>query len=79
MEQKKIDTNKHIFVPKHVKLKEEEKLEFLKANNLSKTQLPKISKKDPAIQEMSPEKGDIIKIIRKSPTTGEATFYRIVV
>ena len=42
-------------------------------------ELPKISKKDPAIKELNVKVRDVIKIIRKSPTAGEAVFYRGVV
>ncbi|HLC62946.1 MAG TPA: DNA-directed RNA polymerase subunit H [Candidatus Nanoarchaeia archaeon] len=79
MEEKKIDITKHIFVPKHYKLSDEEKNEFLESNNVSKAQLPKIDKEDPAIKHLDVKKGDVIKITRKSPTTGESLFYRIVV
>ncbi|HLC57254.1 MAG TPA: DNA-directed RNA polymerase subunit H [Candidatus Nanoarchaeia archaeon] len=79
MDEKKIDLTKHIFVPKHLKLTEEEKKEFLEAYNLNKSQVPRIQKEDPAIQHLEPKKGDAIKITRKSPTIGESTFYRVVI
>jgi len=34
---------------------------------------------DPAILELNTEKGDIIEIIRDSPTIGKSFFYRVVV
>ena len=74
-----LNITKHVFVPKHSKLPEEEAKAFLESQNLSKTQIPKITKEDPALQGVEVKKGDIIKIIRVSPTTGESTFYRIVV
>ena len=79
MDEKKIDLTKHIFVPKHIKLSEEEKKEFLEANNLNKSQLPYIEKEDPAIKSMEPKKWDLIKIIRNSQPIGEVTVYRIVI
>jgi len=78
MEEKKFNPEKHVFVPRHIKLTEDEKKEFLEANNLSKSQIPKITKEDAAIKALEPKKGDLIKIMRNSPTTGQATFYRIV-
>lgn len=75
----KIDITKHEFVPQHIRLKEEEAEEILKKFNISKKQLPRILKEDPAIEKLDPKKGDIIKIIRKSPTTGESEFYRVVI
>lgn len=74
-----IDITKHEFVPQQTKLKEEETEEVLKKFNISKKQLPRILKEDPSIEKLDVKKGDVIKIIRKSPTTGEAEFYRIVI
>jgi len=78
MEQEIIDITKHEFVPKHLKLTEEQSEEVLKKFNISKKQLPKILKEDSAVSKLDCKKGDIIKIIRKSPTTGESEFYRII-
>ena len=75
----KFDVRTHILVPKHVKMTPEEVQELMKQYNIDKKQLPKIKKSDPAITNLDVEKGDIIKIIRKSPTIGESYFYRIVV
>ena len=78
MEQE-LKIEKHEFVPEHIKLTEEESEELLKKLNLSRKQLPKIMKEDPAVEKLDVKKGDIIKIIRKSPTIGEAEFYRAVI
>jgi len=75
----KFDVKTHVLVPKHIKLKKEEISEILQHYNIKKSQLPKIKKTDPAIEELEVEKGDVIKIIRKSPTVGETFFYRVVV
>ncbi len=72
------DITKHTFVPKHIKLTEEEVNEILKKYNVSLKQLPRISGKDPAIKEMELKKGDVIKIIRNSKTNKESLFYRVV-
>jgi len=69
---------KHILVPEHKKLSDEETEKLLKKYNLSRKQLPRIKLDDPAIIELNPERGDIIKIIRDSPTTGKSFFYRVV-
>lgn len=76
---KEVDINKHSFVPKHVKLEEKEKEELLKKYNVSAKQLPRISKKDAAIKDLQLKAGDVIKIMRKSPTAGETVFYRVVI
>ncbi|MDP2908901.1 MAG: DNA-directed RNA polymerase subunit H [Nanoarchaeota archaeon] len=75
----KFDVSKHEFVPKHMKLSAAEIDKLLASYNISKKQLPKILKKDPAIREMENlEPGDVIKIVRKSATCGESVYYRVV-
>jgi DNA-directed RNA polymerase subunit H len=71
--------DEHCLVPKHIKLEKEEAGEVLKKYNISKIQLPKISKKDPAIKEMGLEIGNIVKIMRSSETAGQIVYYRVVV
>jgi DNA-directed RNA polymerase subunit H (RpoH/RPB5) len=66
-------------VPSHIKLSDEEAELVLKKFNIAKKQLPRILKEDIAIKNLDVKKGDIIKINRKSPTTGEAEFYRVVI
>lgn len=76
--EKEIDITKHSFVPKHVKLDDNEKEEMLKKFNVSLKQLPRISRKDPAIKHLQLKSGDVLKITRKSPTAGEAVYYRVI-
>ena len=73
------DIVKHSLVPKHVKLNDEKKQELLKKHGLNLNQLPMILLSDSAIQNLKPEVGDIIKIVRDSPTNVESIFYRVVV
>lgn len=68
----------HVLVPKHEMASEKEKTELLEKYNISLKQLPRISKKDPAISHLEAGSGDLIKITRKSPTSGISTFYRVV-
>lgn len=77
--QTKIDISKHSFVPRHIKLTEEEAEQVLKHYNISIKQLPSIRKSDPALREMNVKIGDVIKIMRNSQTAGEYRFYRAVV
>lgn len=79
VETKNVDYSKHVFVPKHIKLTEKEVEELLLRFNVSRKQLPKISREDPVISEMDLKRGDIIKIVRKSDTMKEAFYYRVVV
>jgi DNA-directed RNA polymerase subunit H len=76
---KSFDVTKHALVPKHAKLSEKEKKELLEKYVADLRDLPRVFKDDPAIQHLDVKEGEIIKIIRKSPTAGEAVFYRRVV
>ncbi len=76
---KKVKIDKHILVPKHVKLSEKDKKSVLKQYNITEAELPKIPQDDSAIVSLGAKPGDIIKIIRQSPTAGESVFYRVVV
>lgn len=76
---KDFDVSKHMLVPKHAKLNEKEKKDLFEKYVADLRDLPRIYKDDPAIQEIDVKEGDIIKITRKSQTSGEALFYRRVV
>jgi DNA-directed RNA polymerase subunit H len=69
----------HILVPEHRVLGEEEKREILKKYDIKLHQFPKIFKNDSAIREMNPKVGDLVEIVRDSPTAGKAIYYRVVV
>ena len=78
MKKQKFKVDKHILTPKHIKLGEREKAQLLEKYHVTSKELPKILKTDSAIKELDAKLGDIIKIIRKSQTAGESTFYRVV-
>jgi len=66
----------HILQPKHSKLREEESKLLLKKLNLTKSQLPRINKSDPALFSIKEIKsGDLIKIERKD---SKLPYYRVV-
>jgi len=75
----KISLQSHILVPVHEILKKEEAERILKTLNIEKEQLPKIKVDDPVAVEIGAKVGDIIKIIRESPTAGKSVAYRLVV
>ena len=75
----KFDIKKHGLVPKHAKASEKEKKEVLEKYNISIYDLPLIKKNDPALKDLEVKSGDMVKVIRKSPTAGETIFYRCVV
>jgi DNA-directed RNA polymerase subunit H len=69
----------HKFVPQHSKLSEDERTKLLEALNTTAIKLPNILLTDSAIKTLEPHVGDIIKIERVSPTTGNTIFYRRVI
>ena len=78
MKKQKFKVDKHILTPKHLKLGEREKAQLLEKYHITSKELPKIQKTDSAIKELDAKPGEVIKIIRKSPTAGESVFYRVV-
>ena len=78
MKKQKFKVDKHILTPKHSKLGEREKAQLLEKYHITSKELPKILKTDSAIKELDAKPGDVIKIIRKSQTAGDAVFYRAV-
>ncbi len=63
----------HALQPKHEKLGEKEVKELLERLNIALVQLPKISKKDPALPEGC-ETGDAVKISRD-----DEEYFRVVI
>ncbi len=76
---KNINVKKHMLVPEHSKLTKKEIQELLEEYNLSLNELPKIVSTDPAIERFNVKLGDVIKIIRDSPTAGKSIYYRVVI
>lgn len=70
---------KHTLVPKHEILTSEEKEELLTKFGIQPYQLPRIRASDPGAIAIGAGPGDIVRIIRESPTAGEYTGYRYVV
>jgi DNA-directed RNA polymerase subunit H len=69
----------HESVPEHVLLAPEESEEVLRRFCIEAPQLPKIHVNDPAAKEIGADVGDIIKVVRKSPTAKQSIFYRLVI
>ena len=78
-EKKKFDIFGHDLVPLHVLLSQEEVKTVLEKYRIKPHQLPFIKASDPAAKTIKAQPGDIIKIIRKSRTAGEAIAYRYVI
>ena len=69
----------HVYVPKHEIITKKEAEEVLQKFNCNATELPLIFVDDPAILGLGVKPGDMIKITRKSGTSGESLYYRYVV
>jgi len=74
-----IDIFQSSLVPKHEILDEDEKNKLMEKYGVTIKQLPKIKLSDPAVKSIGAKKGDIIKIRRKSPTSNDYLYYRIVI
>jgi DNA-directed RNA polymerase subunit H len=75
----KFTVKDHDMVPEHVLLTPEESAAVLAEFGIEAPQLPKIHVTDPAAKEIEAKVGDIIKIMRKSPTAKQSIFYRLVI
>lgn len=60
-------------------LNEKEKDGLLNRYKITLRQLPRILDTDPQIKLLNGKPGDVVKIIRKSPTAGETVYYRVVI
>jgi len=69
----------HNYVPKHRKMNKEE-IEVLKKKfGIKKWQFPKILDRDPISMLLGAKPGDVLEIVRKSPTAGTSNYYRFVI
>jgi DNA-directed RNA polymerase I, II, and III subunit RPABC1 len=70
---------KHILVPKHIKMTEDEVKELMEKHYIvSKSVFPVMNRDDPIAKYLNLSSGDVCKIIRKSQTSGEYISYRVV-
>jgi DNA-directed RNA polymerase subunit H len=74
-----INILEHELVPRHEVVPPQEALELLRKLGIEPWQLPWMSADDPVVKAIGAKPGDIIRIIRKSPTAGEFIAYRYVV
>lgn len=74
-----IDITEHELVPQHELLTVDEKASILREFGIKETQLPKMTVVDPISRYYGLEKGDVMKIIRPSETSGRYDSYRIVI
>lgn len=69
---------KHVLVPKHTVVKDEKEVEdiLVRYSLKSKFQLPIILRADPMARYLNLKNGDIVKITRVSPSSGDYVVYR---
>jgi DNA-directed RNA polymerase subunit H len=73
-----VDVSEHTLVPEHTVMDEEDLEGVLAEYDIKRTDLPKITRSDPALPEDA-EIGDVVRIVRDSRTTDQAIVYRLVV
>lgn len=79
VEKQQLEILRHKLVPSHIIISEDEKKELFEKLKITPDQLPKILNTDPTVVSIGAKPGQIIKIVRKSPTAGEAVAYRFIV
>jgi DNA-directed RNA polymerase subunit H (RpoH/RPB5) len=73
-----VDIFQSSLVPKHEILSEDERRDLLSRLKIEEKQLPRIKPGDPAAKKLGAKKGDILRISRKSPTSGDYQYFRLV-
>jgi len=69
----------HVLVPRHEILSAEEREKLLNEYRVQPYQLPRLNASDPGAKAIGAKPGDVVRILRDSPTAGKYTSYRYVV
>ncbi|MFH0961705.1 MAG: DNA-directed RNA polymerase subunit H [archaeon] len=75
----KVDISEHRLVPQHEVIGEKELAALVAKHHCKIADLPRTFDTDPMCLKVGARSGDVIKITRKSPTAGQAYYYRLVV
>ena len=75
---KKIDVLKHVLVPQHILLDRKEARMILKKLKIRPSHLPWILTSDPVVKSLGAKPGDVIMVVRDSPTAGKVVSFRVV-
>ncbi len=73
------DVTQHFMVPKHLILSDKEAESLLEQFKVTRDELPKIKISDPAIVNLKPKLGDIVRIEKESIFKDPINYYRVVV
>ena len=73
-----VDVTQHELVPEHTVLDEADVEDVLSEYDIDRTDLPKITRRDPALPDEA-DVGDVIEIVRQSRTADRAVVYRLVI
>lgn len=79
MVSRKVNVLEHELVPRHILLDKEEAARILRRMGFSKLQLPWLLASDPAAKAIGAKPGDVVMVVRKSPTAGISVAFRLVV
>eukprot|EP00744_Colponema_vietnamica_P013671 GILI01019159.1.p1 GENE.GILI01019159.1~~GILI01019159.1.p1 ORF type:complete len:221 (-),score=40.58 GILI01019159.1:47-709(-) len=74
-----VNVTRHELVPKHEHLRPNELKDMLKGHSLKEHMLPRILSSDPLVVYFGLQRGDVLRITRKSETAGQYVTYRQVV